>query len=30
MGNKSYADIVGICDICVETNIGYTLKLKDA
>uniref|UniRef100_A0A2N9H483 Integrase catalytic domain-containing protein n=1 Tax=Fagus sylvatica TaxID=28930 RepID=A0A2N9H483_FAGSY len=29
MGNKSYADIVGICDICVETNTGYTLKLKD-
>jgi hypothetical protein len=29
MGNKSYADIVGIGDICVETNTGYTLKLKD-
>uniref|UniRef100_A0A2N9EWM8 Integrase catalytic domain-containing protein n=1 Tax=Fagus sylvatica TaxID=28930 RepID=A0A2N9EWM8_FAGSY len=29
MGNKSYADIVGISDICVETNTGYTLKLKD-
>uniref|UniRef100_A0A2N9FPX7 Integrase catalytic domain-containing protein n=1 Tax=Fagus sylvatica TaxID=28930 RepID=A0A2N9FPX7_FAGSY len=29
MGNKSYADIVGIDDICVETNTGYTLKLKD-
>uniref|UniRef100_A0A2N9I3V5 CCHC-type domain-containing protein n=1 Tax=Fagus sylvatica TaxID=28930 RepID=A0A2N9I3V5_FAGSY len=30
MVNKSYADIVGIGDICVETNTGYTLKLKDA
>uniref|UniRef100_A0A2N9IAG3 CCHC-type domain-containing protein n=1 Tax=Fagus sylvatica TaxID=28930 RepID=A0A2N9IAG3_FAGSY len=30
MGNKSYADIVGISDICVETNSGYTLKLKDS
>uniref|UniRef100_A0A2N9HLW0 Integrase catalytic domain-containing protein n=1 Tax=Fagus sylvatica TaxID=28930 RepID=A0A2N9HLW0_FAGSY len=29
MGNKSYADIVRISDICVETNTGYTLKLKD-
>ena len=29
MGNKSYADIVGIGDICVEINTGYTLKLKD-
>uniref|UniRef100_A0A2N9EH16 Integrase catalytic domain-containing protein n=1 Tax=Fagus sylvatica TaxID=28930 RepID=A0A2N9EH16_FAGSY len=29
MENKSYADIVGIGDICVETNTGYTLKLKD-
>ena len=29
MGNKSYADIMGIGDICVETNTGYTLKLKD-
>uniref|UniRef100_A0A2N9EW40 Integrase catalytic domain-containing protein n=1 Tax=Fagus sylvatica TaxID=28930 RepID=A0A2N9EW40_FAGSY len=29
MGNKSYADIVRIGDICVETNTGYTLKLKD-
>jgi hypothetical protein len=25
MGNKSYANIVGICDICVETSTGYTL-----
>ena len=29
MGNNSYADIMGIGDICVETNIGYTLALKD-
>ena len=29
MGNNSYADIVGIGDICVETNIGYTLELKN-
>ena len=29
MGNKSYANIVGIGEICVETNTGYTLKLKD-
>ena len=29
MDNKSYTDIVGICDICVETNTKYTLKLKD-
>uniref|UniRef100_A0A2N9GFS8 Integrase catalytic domain-containing protein n=1 Tax=Fagus sylvatica TaxID=28930 RepID=A0A2N9GFS8_FAGSY len=28
MGNKSYADIVGISDICVETNTGYTLKIE--
>ena len=27
MGNNSYVDIVGIGDICVETNIGYTLTL---
>ena len=29
MGNNSYADIVGIRDFCVETNIGYTLALKN-
>ena len=29
MGNDSYADIVGIGDICVRANIGYTLILKD-
>ena len=29
MGNDSYADIVGIGDICVRPNIGYTLSLKD-
>ena len=25
MGNDSYADIVGIGDICVRANTGYTL-----
>ena len=25
MGNDSYADIVGISDICVRANTGYTL-----
>ena len=29
MGNDSYADIVGIGDIYVRTNTGYTLILKD-
>ena len=29
MGNKSYVNIVGIGHICVETNTGYTFKLKD-
>ena len=29
MGNNSYIDIVGIRDVCVETNIGYTLALKN-
>ena len=29
MGNDSYADIVGIGDICVRVNTGYTLTLKD-
>ena len=29
MGNNSYVDTVGIGDICVETNIGYTLELKN-
>ena len=29
MGNDSYADIVGIGDICVRDNTGYTLILKD-
>ena len=29
MDNKSYADIVGIGDICVETNTGYTLALNN-
>ena len=29
MGNDSYANIVGIGDICVRVNTGYTLVLKD-
>ena len=29
MSNNSYADIVGIWDICVETNTRYTLALKN-
>ena len=29
MGNDSYADIVGIGDIYVRANTGYTLTLKD-
>ena len=29
MGNDSYMDIVGIGDICVKANTGYTLILKD-
>ena len=29
MGNNSYADIAGIGDVCVETNTGYTLALRD-
>ena len=29
MGNDSYADIVGIGDICVRVNTRYILILKD-
>ena len=29
MGNNSYANIVGIDDMCVRANTGYTLILKD-
>ena len=29
MGNDSYAEIVGIGDIYVRVNTGYTLILKD-
>jgi len=29
MGNSSIADIVGIGDVCVQTNTGFTLTLKD-
>jgi len=29
MANNSIADIVGIGDVCVQTNTGFTLTLKD-
>ena len=29
MGNDSYANIVGIVDICYRVNTGYTLVLND-
>ena len=29
MGNSSHSKIAGIGDICIETNIGCTLTLKD-
>ena len=29
MDNNSYADIMGIGDVCVETNTRYTLELKN-
>lgn len=29
MGNSSHADIVGIGDVCIQTNTGCTLTLKD-
>ena len=29
MGNDNYTDILGVCDICVETNTRYTLTLKN-
>ena len=29
MGNSSNADIVGVGDVCIQTNIGCTLTLKD-
>ena len=29
MGNESYVDIVGIGDICVESNTGCALTLKN-
>ena len=27
--NESYSKILGICDICLRTNLGYQLMLKD-
>ena len=29
MGNSSYLKIVGIGDVCIETNVGSTMMLKD-
>ena len=29
MGNSSYSKIVGIGDVCIETNVGSTVMLKD-
>jgi len=29
MGNSSYSKIVGICDVCIKTNVGSTIRLKD-
>ena len=29
MGNSNYSKIVGIGDVCIKTNVGCTLILKD-
>ena len=29
MGNSSYSKIVGIGDVCIESNVGSTMMLKD-
>ena len=29
MGNSSYSKIVGIGDVCIETNVGSTMMLED-
>ena len=29
MGNSSYSKIVGIGDVCIKTNVGSTMMLKD-
>ena len=29
MGNSSYSKIVRIGDVCIETNVGSTMMLKD-
>ena len=29
MGNSSYSKIVEICDVCIKTNVGSTVRLKD-
>ena len=29
MSNSNYSKIVGISDVCIKTNVGCTLMLKD-
>ena len=29
MGNTSYSKIVGIGDVCIKTNVGFTVMLKN-
>ena len=29
LGNSSYSKIVGIGGVCIETNVGSTMMLKD-
>ena len=29
MGNSSYSKIVEISDVCIKTNVGSTMMLKD-
>ena len=29
IGNSSYSKIMGIGDVCIETNVGSTMMLKD-
>ena len=29
MGNTNYSKIVGIGDVCIKTNVGFTVMLKN-
>ena len=29
MGDSSYSKIVGICDVCIKTNVGSIMTLQD-